>query len=533
MAANRGAAWSAVATVDAMQPRGYRVAAVLAAVVALGGCTADTQSDSPVPHLDAAIERIPQRVADLLEETGVPGLSVAVVHGDEVVYADGFGMANLDSGQPVDADTMFQLASVSKPIGATVIAALVGRGDLRWDDRVVEYLPWFAVSDDWVTDTLRISDLYSHRSGLPDHAGDDLASFGLDQHTVLERLRYLPLHDFRTEYAYTNFGIQAGALAAAAAAGGEWMALSKEVLYHPLGMHRTTSSFAEYTADPNHAVGHRVIDGQWRVTPEQLNDDIATAAGGVASSAADMARWLRLLLAGGSFEGSRVVDAAALAEAMVPQMLMPMHPADPSASRGGYGYGFQVGQLSGTAHTVITHSGAFAQGAGTMVAVVPALDLGVVVLTNGYPVGVAEALTMEIVDWAHHGELTTPWWDMYRTAFAGLSGDFDSTVAGDAPADAAPPGDLERYTGRYHSDYFGDATVTLVNEQLELTIVPAPGASQTWVLEPFDGAVFRVVLDNVDASPESVSAVTFGEDAVTFEFFDHSSGGAGTFDRVD
>lgn len=517
-----------------MQPRGSRATIILlGAAFALAACTVPSpEVAGPLPHLDGAIERIPDRVEALLDETGVPGLSVAVVHGDEVVIAEGFGQANLDTAEPVDADTLFQLASVSKPVGATVISALIGRGHLAWDDLVVDHLPGFALGDEWVTQHVQIADLYSHRSGLPDHAGDDLASFGLGQQSVLERLRYLPLHPFRDEYSYTNFGVQAGALAAAAAAGGDWTTLSDEVLYTPLGMDRTTSSYEEYAATENHAVGHSRADGEWRVTPEQLDDDIATAAGGVASSAAEMSVWLRMLLAGGALDGARVVDADALAEAMVPQMLMPMHPVDPSAPRGAYGYGFQIGILAGTAHTLVSHSGAFAQGAGTMFAVVPSLDLGVVVLTNGFPIGLAEAVTMEIVDWAQHGELTSDWWALYRSAFADVAGDFDSVVAADPPADAASPGELERYAGSYRSDYFGEATVTIVGDALELTITPAPGSQQTWSLEPYDGPVFRVLLNNPDASPASVSAVTFGEGTLTFEFFDRSSGGAGTFTRV-
>lgn len=518
-----------------MQPRGNRATIVLlATALALAACTAPPpEDDAALPHLDGAIERIPDRVEALLEETGVPGLSVAIVHGDEVVFADGFGTANLDTGAPVDAETLFQLASVSKPVGATVISALIGRGDVAWDDLVVDHFPSFALGDEWVTQHLQIADLYSHRSGLPDHAGDDLASFGLDQQTVLERLRYLPLHPFRDEYAYTNFGVQAAAMAAAAAADGDWTALSDEVLYTPLGMDRTTSSYEEYAASDNHAVGHSVIDRAWRVTPDQLDDDIATAAGGVASSAVEMAVWLRMLLAGGSLDGTQVVDADALAEAMVPQMLLPMHPVDPSVPRGAYGRGFQIGIFAGTAHTFVSHSGAFAQGAGTMVAVIPALDLGVVVLTNGFPIGLAEAVSMEILDWAQHGELTSDWWALYRSAFAEVAGDFDSAVAADAPADATPAGDLGRYAGSYRNEYFGEAAVAVVGDVLELTIAPAPGSSQTWTLEPYDGPAFRVLLDNVDASPASVSAVTFTDTGTfTFEFFDRSSGGAGSFVRI-
>lgn len=522
-----------------MQRRLPRSAVLLLALAfAVTGCTFAPDAPSPSAtgpaHLDAAVQRIPDRIQELLKETGVPGLSIGVVHGGKTVFSHGYGVADLDTGAPVDADTVFQLASVSKPVGATVIGALIGEGHLTWETSVASQLPWFALGDPWVTDHLQIADLYSHRSGLPDHAGDDLASFGVDQRTIQERLRYLPLTPFRTEYAYTNFGIQTGAMAAAATAGGDWTRLSHDVLYAPLGMHRTTSSYDEYVAMDNHAVGHSNWSGTWEVTPEQLDDDVATAAGGVASSANDMSTWLQMVLADGSFRGQKVVDEKALAEAMSAQMPMPMDPPDASVPRAAYGRGFQIGVLSGTDHTFVSHSGAFAQGAGTIIATVPALDLGVVVLTNGFPIGLAETVSMEVIDWAVNGRLTRDWWALYKEAFEHMTADFPSRVAADPPAGAAAPAALGSYTGSYHSDYFGDATVTEAGGRLELRITPTAATGQTWKLEPYDGDVFRVRLDNVDASPTSVSAVTFDRAAGTFvfEFFDKSSGGAGTFTRA-
>lgn len=528
------------ATVGLVPRRLLRTVVPVAAVaVVLSGCTfaaAEPDATAPAPaHLDAALERLPDRIGELLEETGVPGLSVAVVHDGDVVFADGYGVADLDSGAKVDADTVFQLASVSKSVGATVISALIGRTEgLSWQTPVTSQLPWFALGDEWVTRHLQLGDLYSHRSGLPDHAGDDLASFGVDQRTVLERLRHLPLAPFRDHYAYTNFGIQAGAMTAAAAAGGEWIDLSREVLYEPLGMDRTTSRYAEYIAMDNHAVGHTKADGAWRVTPEQLDDDIATAAGGVASSADDMAIFLRLLLDGGRHEGRALVDEAALTEAMSAQMLIPSHPADVAVPKGAYGRGFQVGVLTGTGDALVSHSGAFAQGAGTIISMVPAMGLGIVVLTNGYPIGLAETVAMETLDWAAHGSLSRDWWKAFSDAFADVTAPFPSKVIKDAPASAAPAGPAADYVGAYRSDYFGEATVREAGDHLELTIRPTPDTGQTWRLEPYDGDVFRVLLDNEDATPDSVSAVEFdpARGTFTFEFFDASSGGAGTFTRA-
>ena len=102
---------------------------------------------------------------------------------------------------------MFQLASLSKPLGSTVVAHQVGENAISWDTPIVEKLPWFALSDPAVTKMVTVGDMYSHRSGLPDHAGDLLEELGYDRRQVLDKLRDYPLDPFRISYAYTNFGL--------------------------------------------------------------------------------------------------------------------------------------------------------------------------------------------------------------------------------------------------------------------------------------------------------------------------------------
>ena len=162
-------------------------------------------------------------------------MSVAVVRNGKVAYLKGFGVRNLDTKAPVDENTVFQLASVSKPIGASVVASVVGEGKISWDDKISAYLPDFALSDPYATANVTIADMYSHRSGLPDHAGDLLEDIGYDQAEVLYRLRYLPLQPFRATYDYTNFGLTAGAEAVAKAAGSTGRRCPPSASTHRLG----------------------------------------------------------------------------------------------------------------------------------------------------------------------------------------------------------------------------------------------------------------------------------------------------------
>src|SRR5208282_643540 len=144
---------------------------------------------------------------------------------DEVIYLKGFGVREVDAPAAVGPDTIFQLASVSKPIAATVVAALVGDGVIGWDDPIVRHDPGFEMYDPWVTRQVTLRDMFAHRSGLPDHAGDLLEDMGWDRDAILYRLRYQkPGSSFRSHYAYTNFGFTEAAVAAAKASGQSWEA---------------------------------------------------------------------------------------------------------------------------------------------------------------------------------------------------------------------------------------------------------------------------------------------------------------------
>ena len=226
---------------------------------------------------------------------------------------------------------------------------------------IVSKLPWFALSDPVVTRMVTIGDMFSHRSGLPDHAGDMLEDLGYDRRYVLERLRQLPLDPFRISYAYTNFGLTAGAEAVAVSAGKSWEDLSDEVLFGPLGMASTSYRFADYEARPNRAVGHIHVDG--RYDPLYIRDAQREApAGGVSSSVNDMTHWLAMMLGNGSYEDTQIIDAKALLPAVTPQVVS--SPATEPAMRSGfYGYGFNVGATS-AARMELSHSGAFELGAG-------------------------------------------------------------------------------------------------------------------------------------------------------------------------
>src|ERR1051325_10301282 len=196
---------------------------------------ADEKNQVTSEQVNKAIQEIEQRAQKEITEDTVPGLAIAVVFQDKTVYAKGFGVRDVTSNAQANADTVFQLASVSKSIGSTVVAALVGDGKITWDSKLNGLDPAFAMFDPWVTQHITIRDMYAHRSGLPEHTGDLLEDLGFSRAQILHRLRYQhPESSFRSHYAYTNFGMTEGGVAAAKAYGLDWEKASEEKLYRPL-----------------------------------------------------------------------------------------------------------------------------------------------------------------------------------------------------------------------------------------------------------------------------------------------------------
>lgn len=172
--------------------------------------------------LARGLDALPGIIESVLAESGVPGMAVAVVAGGKTVFAEGYGKKSAGTDDPVGADTVFQIASVSKSLTGTIIAKAVSDGLVDWDTPVVELLPEFALADPYVTQHATIADYMSHRSGLATGAGDDLEMLGFERTEILDRLRLLPLAPFRSTYGYSNFGITVAGEAVAAAAGTSW-----------------------------------------------------------------------------------------------------------------------------------------------------------------------------------------------------------------------------------------------------------------------------------------------------------------------
>lgn len=478
-----------------------------------------------------ALPRLEAMVNGIIAANGVPGLSIAIIHDDEVVYRKGFGLREIGKPDLVSADTVFQIASLSKPVSSTVVAALVGEGIVSWNSRLADIDPAFRLAEAYPTSMITIRDLFAHRSGLPGGAGDDLEEIGYSRDEILQRLRLLlPASSFRSAYAYSNFGLTAGAVAAAKPTGRSWEDVAEGKLYQPLGMTSTSSRHADFLTRPDRAALHIRENGHW-AAKVQRDPDPQAPAGGVSSTASDLARWVRLELGRGMFEGKRLIAADALDQTHEPLMSRGPNPVTQAQSFYGLGWNVEFGRHGLT----WGHAGAFSAGARSLVTLYPKSGLGIVVLSNAFPTGVPEGVSDSFADMVFDGEVRTDWVAAWDKAYAGLFGpaiEAAKATYASPPVPRSPPLMPEAYEGRYANHYVGEAVVK--REAGGLVLKVGPGEKQMNALHHFDRDVFLAYPSA--EMPDMPSEVRFsiGPDnratGVTIDFLDGS--GAGTLLRV-
>jgi CubicO group peptidase (beta-lactamase class C family) len=484
--------------------------------------------------LEAALPQLDRLIDKAIDEGRIPGLAVGIVYRGQIIYLKGFGLREAGKPELVDPNTVFQLASVSKPISSTIISSLVSDGYVKWDDPVVKHDPEFEMYDPAVTPQVTIGDFFAHRSGLPAAAGDDLEYIDYKQKTILERLRFVkPAYPFRKGYGYNNFGVTEGATAAAKATGERWPAVAQEQLFEPLGMTQTSMRYEDFVKREDRAHLHILVHNQW--TPALTRDaDAEAPAGGASASVRDLVKWLILELAHGQYEGKQLISKEALEIAWTRQA------HNGSSIRTGqpsyYGFGWVLDYLEDGVLRV-AHSGGFPEGAGTNVTLIPSEDLGIVILGNASSTGVPEAVADTLLDLGRYGHVTrdwfTTWKDVFDTLFTIPTKDQIEKYA-HPPVPNRPALGLAAYTGTYRNAYVGKVKITVENGILYLTrgLHHAPLPLRHW-----DGNTFLSYPYPASGNPAIPIPVEFaiGADGkasqITLEELNGS--GAGTVTRTE
>jgi CubicO group peptidase (beta-lactamase class C family) len=435
---------------------------------------------SPVEaRIQAQIPALEAYIASGMKAFDVPGLALGIVADDKLVFAKGFGVRS-KGGAPVDTRTVFQIGSTTKAFLATTLAIMVDRGRLRWDDRVVDLEPDFQLKDPWVTREFRVFDLLAQRSGLPPYANDMLGLLGLGEAALIRSLRHIePVSSFRSTFAYTNIThLLAGRIVAKAAGAPDGDTVLRQELLDPLGMKDSSYTAEAIMAAPNHAEGYRwAPDGTVEVPFTQLFPYDFGGAGDINSTIEDMARWVRLQLGNGGFEGQRIVSPESLAVTRTPKIAL--------SDKIFYALGWIIQQTPNG--NIVWHNGGTSS-FGAYIGLVPDKNIGVIVLSNATNVGFPDAIGLWTLDRILGNREANHVANTLKTARVNF-GTASKLFA--KPANPRPVPPLAPLAGTFANPSFGKAAVTLEGDALVVEI-QATGARLK--LEPWDGDVFTARL---------------------------------------
>lgn len=439
---------------------------------------------------DGALAGLDEYIAKAMADWQVPGLAVAVVRNDSVIYARGFGVRELGSSAPVDEHTLFAIASTTKAMTAAAIGMLVDEGRLDWDDRVTEHLPGFRLADPYVTHELTIRDLLTHRAGLS--RSDNLwIAAPFDRAEVLRRARFLPaVNSFRSQYGYHNVMYIAAGEVVGAVSGSSWDDFLEQRLFRPLGMSRSTSRAAVVETRENVAASHTLLDGKPTAVPRRNYDNIG-GAGAVFSSVHDMAQWIRLHLNGGTVGGRRLISEATMRELHAPQVVIPSDSVSerlfPATNLRAYALGWVVQDYHG--RKLVHHSGSINY-TRTHVGMIPSERIGVVAIANLSSSNLQQAIVYRVLD-ALMG-LPARDWSGELLALDRRSREAGEQQAAEVERTRAqgtrPSLQLDAYTGVYESDVYGELRIRLENGRLVLHYTPEYVADlEHWHHDTFRG----------------------------------------------
>jgi CubicO group peptidase (beta-lactamase class C family) len=444
-----------------------------------------------------------QTVEAARAQVGVPGMAIAIVEDDAVTFAQGFGVRALGRNERVDADTIFPTGSTGKAFTVADLAILVDAGRISWDDRVTERLPGFEMYDPWVTREMTIRDLLVHRSGLGLGEGDLLfvPRTNLSRAESVRRLRYLkPATSFRSGFAYDNVLYMVAGQLIEAVSGETWEHYTAEHVLKPAGMLHSTSDEAARWATPNRAQPHARMDGGMRgVGHQEMLDERdelgrnGAPAGGLAVSANDMSRWLRIQLAAGALpdHGGRLFSQAAHEEMWKPVILQPIAdlPAPLKLTQptfNTYALGWDVADYRGT--HIVWHGGAVF-GFLTAVVLIPERHVGFSIEINSEDGEIIRGLMYELLD--HYLGLPRIDWvaryqaEKARQVAQGLQVLRARTAS---PAPVGPSLPLAAYAGTYKDPWYGNIEVASTGGKLHIDFRSTPrmgGVLEHWQYDTF------------------------------------------------
>lgn len=390
----------------------------------------------------------------------VPGLALAVVKNDKIIYAKGYGFRDVEQKLPVTPQTLFSIASNTKAFTAFSISKLAEEGKLDLNKPIREQMPYFRLQDQYATEQMTPIDLLTHRSGMPRHDLTRLAATSREE--LVRRLVYLePTASFRSTYQYNNLMYLTAAHLVDKITGNTWEAFVKAKILQPLQMNSTCLTISELEQNTDHAFPYLLQESNVVKIPyTRYYDNNMTGAGGINSNVADLANWVMMHLQGGNFGGQTILKKAFHQRMFQPQMVIPSQSTEINFFTA-YGLGWTIGIYKG--HERNEHGGNI-NGFSSNIGLFPRDSLGIVVLTNlnGNPLPVLvrnfvadQLLNLSVTDWIQQAKN-----DEERASRNAVQ------TSSPRQTNTQPSHPIAAYAGKYQHPAYGTIDITKNGEQL-------------------------------------------------------------------
>ncbi|MGS2719308.1 serine hydrolase [Paraglaciecola aestuariivivens] len=429
-----------------------------------------------ITHSVGSLQAAPinqKKINKIMHSLQVPGAAIGIVKDGQVLAAKGFGVKTLGEPEPVDASSIFKIASNTKAFTSAALAILVDEGKVSWEGKVQEYLPNFKLYDPWVSQAFNLIDLLTHRSGLGLGAGDlmlwpEPSSFSRQE--VLHNLRYLkPTGEFRADYAYDNLLYIVAGEVVPAVTGQSWESFVEQRIMQPLDMQHCFAGKVSADKQSYVATPHGIVDGKLQkiIRPTSDKPSVSGPAGGIQCSLNDMLKWVKVQLNQGRISADKTLFSQQQHKKMwQPQTLMPLYASQKRRNNShfsAYALGWRVNDMNGTLQ--VHHTGSLA-GMYSFVSLFPELDLGFVVLTNQQSSAARSALMYTVMK-PFLGDHKTDWLAEFSPKKT------PAKASQSLPEKAYPRASLSdqqhhAYLGAYDDPWLGRFIIEAKQEQLQI-----------------------------------------------------------------
>ncbi len=418
---------------------------------------------------DKRLKGVEKELNAILEVTKAPGFAVAVVEGQKVLYAKGFGYSDYENKIPADANTLYAIGSSTKAFTSAILGQLRQEEKLSFEDSPIKHIPELRFYNDEMNNGIIIKDLMSHRTGLPRHDFSWYLFPTDSRDSLMMRIEHQePFTGVRKQWYYNNFMFLAQGVIAEKITGKPWEENIEERFFKPLGMTRSNTRIQEMKESSNAAMGYELKKDSIISKMDYYDIAAMSPAGSINSSVNDMSKWVRSWINNGKNGDAQILPEAYLKEAISSQMVVGSGLPDkefPDMHMSNYGYGWFLSSYRG--HYRVEHGGNI-DGFSANVAFFPTDSLGIVVLTNQNGSAVPSLVRNTMAD-RFLKEGKTNWADDFearqekakKEEAEAKANESSNNISGTKPSHI-----LQQYTGKYANPGYGEFQIDNRNDSL-------------------------------------------------------------------